>query len=339
MLLLLVAGAGGWWFTRPKGIAVKTTQVRTASSGGSGSRTLLNASGYVTARLEATVSSKITGKVTEILVEEGMKVEKGQVLARLDRLECQSRPAPGRGPARVRTDSTWRRRSRWWNSPKRNLQRLNASRLVARRQRFGNLARPRRTRVIQRGETRTPASAEITVAEREVDDWKQQLDDTIIRAPFAGIVTSKNAQPGEMISPMSAGGGFTRTGICTIVDMTSLEIEVDVNESYINRVKAGPAGRGDARCLSGLADPLQGHRHHPDGRSPEGDGEGARRLRSTRPAHPAGHGREGGVSKRREPRRPADGEVADRPEGRRCRTMAVATSSGSCATARSSAAR
>ena len=72
-----------------------------------------------------------------------------------------------------------------------------------------------------------------------MDEWKQQLDDTIIRAPFAGVVTTKNAQPGEMISPMSAGGGFTRTGICTIVDMTSLEIEVDVNESFINRVQAG----------------------------------------------------------------------------------------------------
>jgi RND family efflux transporter MFP subunit len=79
--------------------------------------------------------------------------------------------------------------------------------------------------------------ADVTVAESEVALWRQQLDDTIIRAPFPGIVTSKNAQPGEMISPMSAGG-FTRTGICTMVDMASLEIEVDVNESYINRVKA-----------------------------------------------------------------------------------------------------
>jgi RND family efflux transporter MFP subunit len=80
--------------------------------------------------------------------------------------------------------------------------------------------------------------ADVAVAEREVALWKQHFDDTIIRAPFAGIVTSKNAQPGEMISPMSAGG-FTRTGICTVVDMASLEIEVDVNESYINRVKEG----------------------------------------------------------------------------------------------------
>jgi RND family efflux transporter MFP subunit len=59
----------------------------------------------------------------------------------------------------------------------------------------------------------------------------------IIRAPFDGVITTKDAQPGEMISPVSAGGGFTRTGIGTIVDMTSLEIEIDVNESYINRVE------------------------------------------------------------------------------------------------------
>jgi RND family efflux transporter MFP subunit len=81
--------------------------------------------------------------------------------------------------------------------------------------------------------------SQVVVEERQVALWRQQLDDTIIRAPFAGIVTSKNAQPGEMISPVSAGGGFTRTGICTIVDMESLEIEIDVNESYINRVTAG----------------------------------------------------------------------------------------------------
>jgi RND family efflux transporter MFP subunit len=80
--------------------------------------------------------------------------------------------------------------------------------------------------------------ADVRVAERQVDDWKQQLDDTIIRAPFAGVVTTKDSQPGEMISPMSAGG-FTRTGICSLVDMASLEIEVDVGESFINRVKAG----------------------------------------------------------------------------------------------------
>ncbi len=150
--------------------------------------------------------------------------------------------------------------------------------------------------------------AEVTVAEKQVAYWKQQMEDTIIRAPFAGIVTSKNAQPGEMISPMSAGGGFTRTGICTIVDMESLEIEIDVNESYINRVHARAAGGSDARRLSGLEDPVQGDRDHPHGRPPEVDGESARRFRAARSAHPAGDGREGGVS--------GSGRVRTRARGR-----------------------
>jgi RND family efflux transporter MFP subunit len=80
---------------------------------------------------------------------------------------------------------------------------------------------------------------EESVAESRLAVWSQQLEDTVIRAPFSGVVTTKDAQPGEMISPVSAGGGFTRTGIGTVVDMESLEIEVDVNESYINRVRAG----------------------------------------------------------------------------------------------------
>jgi RND family efflux transporter MFP subunit len=79
----------------------------------------------------------------------------------------------------------------------------------------------------------------VKVNEKLIAQQKQNLDDYILRAPFAGVVIAKTSQPGEMISPISAGSGFTRTGICTLVDMTSLEIEVDVNESYIQRVHAG----------------------------------------------------------------------------------------------------
>src|SRR6185503_10582472 len=85
---------------------------------------------------------------------------------------------------------------------------------------------------------------ELLVAQRSLALRQQDVTDTEIRAPFAGVVTSKNAQPGEMISPMSAGGGFTRTGICTLVDMASLEFEVDVNEAYINRVRPGQPAEG-----------------------------------------------------------------------------------------------
>ena len=129
---------------------------------------------------------------------------------------------------------------------------------------------------------------QIAVAERQVEMQKANLDDTVVRAPFAGVVISKDAQPGEMISPVSAGGGFTRTGIGTIVDMTSLEIEVDVNETYINRVVSGQKVEATLDAYPGLADP--GARDHDDpvGRSPEGDGEGAHRVRisSTRASCP-----------------------------------------------------
>ena len=142
------------------------------------------------------------------------------------------------------------------------------------------------------------AQEQVKVAESQIAMQQTAIDDTVIRAPFSGVAISKDAQPGEMVSPVSAGGGFTRTGICTIVDMRSLEIEVDVNESYINRVRAGTAGDGGARCLSRLADSGRGDHGGADGRSPEGDGAGAHRVQAARSAHPAGHGREGDVPAR-----------------------------------------
>jgi HlyD family secretion protein len=236
LITLIAVGAVVWWFMRPKGIPVKTTTVQLHSTGGNGSRTLLNASGYVTTRLDATVSSKITGKVMEILVEEGMKVEKGQILARLDssNVEASLHLAEARlESAKLALAET---------EPMVRHTEAEMNRLTA-------LANSRSVSVSEISKARADASmeqaklerleADVTVAERQVDEWKQQMDDAIIRAPFAGVATTKDAQPGEVISPMSAGGGFTRTGICTLVDMASLEIEVDVGESFINRVKAG----------------------------------------------------------------------------------------------------
>ena len=139
------------------------------------------------------------------------------------------------------------------------------------------------------------AEQQVKVAEAQVNARQTDLTDMVVRAPFDGIAISKDAQPGEMISPVSAGGGFTRTGICTIVDMSSLEIEVDVSETYINRVHSAQRGRGGARRLRRLEDP--GARDHDDpvGGPSEGDGQGADRVRRAGPAHPAGHGRQGVV--------------------------------------------
>ena len=236
LVLLLLAGAGGWWFTRPKAIVVKTAVVRVEKSGsGSGGRTLLNASGYVTARVEATVSSKITGKVSEILVEEGMKVEKDQIVANLDSSNARS----GLRLAMAQLDSTRLNLAetepmvRYTDAEMKRYTSLESTRAVSN----ADVARASADARTQFAKLER-LKADVIVAERQVDDWKQQVDDTVIRAPFGGVVTTKDSQPGEMISPMSAGGGFTRTGICTLVDMASLEIEVDVGESFINRVKA-----------------------------------------------------------------------------------------------------
>jgi RND family efflux transporter MFP subunit len=235
IILLVLAAAAVWWALQPKPPEVVTTVAREVASGPGMQRTVLNASGYVIARREATVSSKITGKVVEVHIEEGVKVIEGQLLARLDDANARAslqlahaqldtaRIALDEARVRLReAEQDWQRQQQLGTSgttTQAELDRAEAAFLAAR----ARLAR---------------LETEVTVADRTVAIWRQQLEDTVIRAPFAGVVTSKNAQPGEMISPMSAGG-FTRTGICTIVDMDSLEIEIDVNESYINRVSAG----------------------------------------------------------------------------------------------------
>ena len=235
--LLLLAGAAVWWHSRAGG-AIEVQTVLARDGGGGGERTVLNASGYVTARRAATVSSKVTGKVTEVLIEEGMKVTNSQVLARLDdsnvkaSLDVAKAQLASANAALAQTEA----------------QLTNASLEF---QRTTELAKQHIASQSDLDLAESNAKAlqahlaqqklDITVADRQLASWQQQLDDMIIRAPFDGVITTKDAQPGEMISPVSAGGGFTRTGIGTIVDMTSLEIEIDVNESYINRVEQGQA--------------------------------------------------------------------------------------------------
>ncbi len=236
VLILLGAAAGGgwWWMRRVVPIEVELAQVSQRAVGAQAS--VLNASGYVTARRRATVSSKVTGKVIEVNVEEGMAVREGQVLARLDDSSLRA----GLNLARAQLEASRRA------VPEVEV-RLEEARLTLNR----------RTRLAKEG-LATPADLEqaeaevnsliariaslreqTIVAERQVALQQTAIDDMVIRAPFSGVAISKDAQPGEMVSPVSAGGGFTRTGISTIVDMKSLEVEVDVNESYINRVASG----------------------------------------------------------------------------------------------------
>ena len=235
ILLLLLGGGVFWWIKRAGPIEVRTVTVRD-NTAGDNQRTVLNASGYVTARREATVSSKVTGKVVEVLIEEGMKVEQGQLLARLDDTNVQTslRLAEAQLVSARQALAETRVRIREAQQELERQKGLLKSKIATQADYDHAEAS-----ALAFAAKLDQQQADVTVAERQVGYWQQQLDDTLIRAPFAGIVTSKNAQPGEMISPISAGGGFTRTGICTIVDMQSLEIEIDVNESYINRVEAG----------------------------------------------------------------------------------------------------
>ena len=237
ILLLALAGGAFWWWRRPARTEVKTVVARAQVVPAAGeNQTLLNASGYVTARRAATVSAKVTGKVTEVLVEEGMKVTAGQIVARIDDSNAQA----GLHLAEARLEAA--RRTLEETQPALTFAELELVRFLKLRTSnaasLSDLARAEsEVAVLKARQVRQ--AADITVTERSVDEWKQQVDDTIIRASFAGVVTTKDAQPGEIISPMSAGGGFTRTGICTVVDMSSLEIEVDVNESYLIRVQSG----------------------------------------------------------------------------------------------------
>ncbi len=235
LIVICAAGIGVWtWITRERPIQVETVTVSERAAGSQAA--VLNASGYVTARRRATVASKITGKLVEVNVEEGTAVREGQVLARLDDATLRATLAL----AEAQTEAARR-------GVRENEVRLKEAKLTLTR-----LSRLIKDGLVTQAELEAAeaqvdsfdarilaAHEQVRVAEQQVALAKTNLDDTIIRAPFSGVAISKDAQPGETVSPVSAGGGFTRTGICTIVDMQSLEIEVDVNEAYINRVRPG----------------------------------------------------------------------------------------------------
>ncbi len=233
VLALTVAGL---LIGKHRGGPLEVRAVTATRSAGSSGSSVLDASGYVIARRQATVSSKLTGKVTEVLIEEGMAVREGQVLARIDdslpraqlALALAQLASAEAGLAEVQAQLEEARR-----------QHLRTRELAAKRLVSQSVLDSTQATLSTLSARLERARRDVTVAQRNVDLQQQQVDDTVVRAPFDGIVTVKAAQPGEMISPISAGGGFTRTGIGTVVDMDSLEIEVDVNENFINRVQAG----------------------------------------------------------------------------------------------------
>ncbi len=220
----LVIGAALGWILKPApSPEVEATVVASAPLSASPVPAgALTASGYVVARRQATVAAEVTGRLVEVRVEEGQKVAEGEVLAVLESTL-----------ARADTDAAVARAASG------DADLAEARRILARTR---SLAR----QGYASNATLTEAQARVDAAlatrnalKSDADRAKAQLERYEIRAPFDGVVVNKSAQPGEIISPVSAGGGFTRTGICTIVDMASLEIEVDVSEAYIARVSEG----------------------------------------------------------------------------------------------------
>jgi RND family efflux transporter MFP subunit len=233
-VLLVAAAAGVWAWTSRDAVPEVRTAVAASRSGTPAATGVLNASGYVTARRRATVSSKVTGKVLDVFVEEGQAVRKGQVLARLDDAQIRAMLAVAEaqlGAAeRAAAEDEARLREAKLTLDRR--QQLVEEQVISRAELDAAEAQ------VASLEARIAlAEQQVRVARTQVHARQTDLDDMVVRAPFDGVAISKDAQPGEMISPVSAGGGFTRTGIGTIVDMSSLEIEVDVSESYINRVR------------------------------------------------------------------------------------------------------
>jgi len=233
VLVVLLAGAA-WWFFAARPIAVQTA-VASAPGAGTAAGAVLQATGYITARRQATVSTQITGTLTQVLIEEGDRVQKGQVIARLE----DSALRAGLNVAQANISSAQAQVAQAQaqltqaTADMRRQDELAASGMLSKQ-----AAEQARTVVAS-------YAAQLEARRREADATRAQLaqaqvnfDYTIVRAPFAGVVTVKAAQVGEIVSPLSAGGGFTRTGVGTIVDMESLEVDVDVNEAYIGQVKA-----------------------------------------------------------------------------------------------------
>jgi len=233
-LVLAVAVVAAWMVVgSQRAVEVETTLARSVAD--SGPVSLLDASGFVTARRVATVSSKVTGKVREVLIEEGQSVQEGDILATLD--DTDAKAAMGLSQAQKNAAKALLAELRV-NLDLADRELVRQTDLVGKRLASQQSLDTARAAVAALHARIASQQSQIEVATRSIGVTQQQLDNTVVRAPFTGVITVKAAQPGEMISPISAGGGSIRTGIGTLVDMDSLEIQVDVNEAYIGRVQA-----------------------------------------------------------------------------------------------------
>ena len=234
VLIAVVAGVIWFLIARPDLTVVETAEARAAWSGAAQSSTLLDASGYVVARREATVSAKVAGKVQQVMIEEGQHVAAGQVMATIDDSNARASLAQSMAQAAAAQASIGVAEASLEGAQ----SKYNRSRGVPPGILSAQMVEDDRTGFNTARENLTLAQRQAATAGATVEVYRRSEDDTVVRAPFAGVVTATAAQPGEIVAPV-AGGGFTRTGICTIVDMDSLEVEVDVAESFISRVTPG----------------------------------------------------------------------------------------------------
>lgn len=235
--LLIALGAAAMLWLHSAAPAVKVAVARPAASGAGAQSgaSILDASGYVVARRQATVSAKITGKLSQLFIEEGVHVKEGDIVAKLDDRNASAALLQAKaGVTQAESTLLQAKAAAADITPiyerDRKLAQAGVISTTALDQSKANYDAKQTDVAVAQGNLAVRRAA-LEIAQRD-------LDDTIVRAPFTGVVTSKNAQPGEIVSPLSAGGGFTRSGICTLVDMDSLEVEVDVSENFISRVKA-----------------------------------------------------------------------------------------------------
>jgi len=233
--LVLIAAGVAAYALRSRAVEVQVVSA-VAPAADSGAGAVLQATGYVVARREATVSAQITGTLTEVLVEEGEHVRKNQVLARLDDSGYKAALDAAKAQyaaAQAQVGQARAQLAQAQHDAKR-LDSIAARGLVSKQQ-----AEQARTQAVTAQATLLAAQKGAQAAAAQVASAQVNFDYCVVRSPFDGVVTDKAAQVGEIVSPFSAGGGFTRTGVATIVDMDSLEVDVDVNEAYISRVTPG----------------------------------------------------------------------------------------------------
>ncbi|MBU6486999.1 MAG: efflux RND transporter periplasmic adaptor subunit [Burkholderiales bacterium] len=235
--LLIVLGAAAFFGLHAAVPAVKVAVARPVAtgSGAQGGASILDASGYVVARRQATVSAKITGKLSQLFIEEGVHVKEGDVVAKLDDRNATATLLEAKAGVTQAQSTLLQAKA----------AAADIAPIYARDRKLAAAGVISTTALDQSKANYDAKQTDVAVAEGNLavrraalEVAQRDLDDTTVRAPFTGVVTSKNAQPGEIVSPLSAGGGFTRSGICTLVDMDSLEVEVDVSENFISRVRA-----------------------------------------------------------------------------------------------------